>query len=68
MSLGDVKRLPRKDVEKYYNRYQIIMGNQLTGTLVNTSIEVFTGIANYLLPIDDKTKLCSDLKDNPLIN
>lgn len=67
MSLGDVKRLPPKDVEKYHNRYQVIMGNQVTGSLVDTSIEAATELASYILPIDDKDSLCSDLKENPMI-
>ena len=30
MSLGDVHKLSEKDVEKYYVRYQAVMGQQLT--------------------------------------
>ena len=37
MSLGDVKRLTSKDVEKYYNRYQITLGNQVASGLVGYS-------------------------------
>ena len=33
MSLGDVKKLPAKDVEKYFNRYQITLGNQVASGL-----------------------------------
>ena len=29
MSLGDVKKLSGKDVEKYFNRYQSVMGKKL---------------------------------------
>ena len=39
MSLGDVKRLKSADVEKYYNRYQIVMGNKVTNGLVDTALQ-----------------------------
>ena len=29
MSLGDIKKLSVKDVEKYYNRYQAVLGKKL---------------------------------------
>ena len=32
MSLGDIKKLSTKDVEKYYLRYQIILGKQLSSS------------------------------------
>jgi hypothetical protein len=67
MSLGDVKRLPPKDVEKYYNRYQIVMGNQLSGSLVDTLIDTTAELINYAIPIDNKDQLSSDLKNNPII-
>ncbi len=67
MSLGDVKRLSPKDVEKYHNRYQIIMGNKLSGSLVDTLIDTTTELINYALPIDNKDQLSSDLKNNPII-
>ncbi|KXJ04594.1 hypothetical protein AC249_AIPGENE25778 [Exaiptasia diaphana] len=62
MSLGDVKRLPAKEVDKYYNRYQVMLGNQVTGSLVDTTIEAATELANYVLPIDDKIAKHIDFK------
>ena len=53
MSLGDVKRLPTKDVEKYYNRYQITMGQQVTGGLIETGLEAGIELVSYILPIDE---------------
>lgn len=67
LSLGDVKKLSAADVEKYHNRYQLKMGNQVSGSLVNMSIDGATEILNYFLPIDDKKELCTDLKKNEIL-
>ena len=62
MSLGDVKRLSIIDVNKYYNRYQLIMGNMVTNSLVNGCIEGFVEAIAYAVPIYNKNELCNDLK------
>ena len=67
MSLGDVKKLSAKDVETYYNRYQVTMGNQVTGGLVDMVIEGASEVINMVAPIDDKKELCEDLKKNDLL-
>ena len=67
MSLGDVKKLSNKDVERYHNRYQITMGNNVTNGLVTTAIETTATIINYLIPIDNKEELCKDLQGNELV-
>ena len=67
MTLGDVKRLTAKDVEKYYNRYQITMGHQVTGGLIETALEAGVEIVSYALPIDNKKELISDLLGNELV-
>lgn len=65
--LADVKKLSSADVEKYHNRYQLKMGNQVSGSLVNMTIDGATEILNYFLPIDDKKDLCTDLKKNEIL-
>jgi len=65
--LADVKKLSSADVEKYHNRYQLKMGNQVSGSLVNMTIDGATEILNYFLPIDDKKELCTDLKKNEIL-
>ncbi|KXJ09795.1 hypothetical protein AC249_AIPGENE26557 [Exaiptasia diaphana] len=67
MPLGDVKKLSAKDVETYYNRYQVTMGNQVTGGLVDMVIEGASEVINMVAPIDDKKELCEDLKKNDLL-
>ena len=67
MSLGDVKKLSIKDVEKYYNRYQVVLGNQVTKTLVNSLIEISVGVISYIIPIDNNNELCKDLQENNLL-
>ena len=67
LALGDVKKLSPADVEKYHNRYQVKIGNQVSGSLVDMSLEGAAEILNYLLPIDNKKELCEDLKKNELL-
>ena len=67
MSLGDVKRLSAKDVEKYYVRYQAILGKEFTDGLVESGIQAASKIASYFLPIDDSEKLCNTWKNNKLL-
>lgn len=67
MSLGDVKRLPAKDIEKYYNRYQVTMGEKISGGLVDQALETGVQLASCILPIDDNQGLCNDLKNNDLV-
>jgi len=67
LSLAEVKKLSVADVEKYHNRYQLKMGNQISGSLVDMTIDGATEIISYLLPIDDKMNLCNDLKQNELL-
>jgi len=67
LSLAEVKKLSVADVEKYHNRYQLKIGNQISGSLVDMTIDGATEIISYLLPIDDKINLCNDLKQNELL-
>jgi len=67
LSLAEVKKLSVADVEKYHNRYQLKMGNQISGSLVDMTIDGATEIISYILPIDDKMNLCNDLKQNELL-
>ena len=67
MSLGDVKKLPAKDVEKYFNRYQITLGNQVASGLIDTALEAGVTLVSYVLPIDDKQELCNDIKKDELV-
>lgn len=67
LSLGDVKKLSPTDVEKFHNRYQVKIGNEVSKNLIDMSLEGATEIINYLLPIDDKKELCNDLKKNELL-
>jgi len=43
------------------------MGNQISGSLVDMSIDGATETLNCFLPIDDKKDLNNDLKQNELL-
>ena len=67
MALGDVKKLSAKDVEKYFNRYQTVLGNKITNGLVDSMLELAVGLASYVVPIDDNKELCDDLQNNEML-
>ena len=67
MSLGDVKKLSNKDVEKYYYRYQSILGKQVTGGLVENVIKLLINLSCNIVPIDDKDELSNDLLHDELV-
>ena len=68
MSLGDVKKLSVKDVEKYYNRYQAVLGKKISGGLVDSSLQLVSKVISYMVPVDDIEALCDDLKNDDLVN
>ena len=67
MSLGDVKKLSQKDVEKYYYRYQSILGKQVTGGLVENVIKLASKVVSNVISIDDTNALSSDLSQDELV-
>ena len=58
MSLADVARPSSEDVKKYYqNRYQVVLGRQITKGLSGSVIELVSFVISCLVPIDDKDAL-----------
>lgn len=43
------------------------MGNQVTGGLVDMALEASAEIISYVVAIDNKKELCTDLKQNELV-
>ena len=68
MSLGDIKKLSVKDIEKYYNRYQAVLGKKINGGLVDSSLQLVSKVISYMVPVDDIEALCVDLKNDDLVN
>ena len=67
MTLGDVAKLSQKDVMKYFTRYQVTMGKQVTGGLVDSALQATSKVIAYALPIDDSDALGKDLKGDELV-
>ena len=67
MSLGDIKKLTAKDVEKYYNRYQAVLGKQVSSGLVESALEAASHIISYVVPVDDTEALSKDLQNDELV-
>ena len=67
MSLGDIKRLSPKGVEKYFNRYKTVMGKRVTGGLVESAISAASVLISYVIPVDDVEALNEDLKNDDLV-
>ena len=67
MSMGDIKKLSTKDVEKYYLRYQTILGKQLSSSLVDSAVLAASKAASIVVSIDDTEQLYQDLKSDEII-
>ena len=67
MSLGNIKKLKAKDVEKYHNRYQAVLGKQVSSGLVESVIQASCLAVCYLVPIDDTKELSKDLHNDELV-
>ena len=67
ISLGDVKKLSTKDVEKVYLRYQSILGKQLSSSLVDSAVLAASKAVTMVVTIDDTEQLYQDLKSDEII-
>ena len=67
MSLGDVKKLSQKDVEKYYYRYQSMLGKQVTGGMVESTIKLFSRFVSKDISIDNCDTLSNDILQDELV-
>ena len=67
ISLGDIKKLSTKDVEKVYLRYQSILGKQLSSSLVDSAVLAASKAVSMVVTIDDTEQLYQDLKSDEII-
>ena len=67
MSLGDIKKFSTKDFEKYYLRYQTILGKQLSSCLVDSAVLAASKAVSSVVSIDDTEQLYQDLKSDEII-
>ena len=67
MSLGDIKKLSPKQVEKYFNRYKTVMGKKVSTGLVESAISAASVLISYVIPVDDVEALNEDLKNDDLV-
>ena len=67
MSLGDVKKLAVKGVEKFYYRYQSKLAKQVTGGLVENTIKLVSKTISRFIPIDDPDSLSNDLVQDEIV-
>ena len=67
MSLGDIKKLSIKDVEKYYLRYQTILGKQHSSSLVDSAVLAASKAVSMVVSIDDTEQWYQDLKSDEII-
>ena len=67
MSLEKIHKLPDKEVEKFFNRYQKVAGQKMANGLVVSAISTATKVISCFLPIDDTEELCYDLQNDELV-
>ena len=66
-SLEKIHKLPDKEVEKFFNRYQKVAGQKMANGLVDSAISTATKVISCFLPIDDTEELCYDLQNDELV-
>ena len=67
MSLEKIHKLPDKEVEKFFNRYQKVAGQKMANGLVDSAISTATKVISCFLPKDDTEELCYDLQNDELV-
>ena len=67
MSLGNIKKLKAKDVKKYHNRYQAVLGKEVSSGLVESVIQDSCLAVSILVPTDDTKELSKDLYNDELV-
>ena len=67
MSLEKIHKLPDKEVEKFFNRYQKVAGQKMANGLIDSAISTATKVISCFLPIDDTEELCYDLQNDELV-
>ena len=67
MSLEKIHKLPDKEIEKFFNRYQKVAGQKMANGLVDSAISTATKVISCFLPIDDTEELCYDLQNDELV-
>ena len=67
MSLEKIHKLPDKEVEKFFNRYQKVARQKMANGLVDSAISTATKVISCFLPIDDTEELCYDLQNDELV-
>ena len=67
MSLEKIHKLPDKEVEKFFNRYQKVAGQKMANGLVDSAISTATKVISCFLPIDETEELCYDLQNDELV-
>ena len=67
MSLEKIHKLPDKEVEKFFNRYQKVAGQKMANGLVDSAISTATKVISCFLQLDDTEELCYDLQNDELV-
>ena len=67
MTLGDVKKLSPKQVEKYFNRFKTVLNKQVSTGLAESAISAASVLISYVISVDDVEALNEDLKNDDLV-
>ena len=67
MTPGNVNKLTPKGVEKYYYRYQSVLGRQVINGLVENVVKLTSKVISHVVSIDDPDALSDDLLRDVLV-
>lgn len=67
LSIDKIETMKPGEIDKLYSRYEARLGAEITKSLGNTIIQLYSQAASMYLPIDDQSKLTTDLKGDPFL-
>ena len=67
LTQDQIKRLSKKDVEKYFKRYEASLSSKTCGAIVETFLQASAKALCFFLPLDQE-KFLSGLKNDFIVN
>ena len=66
-TIAEINNMSENDINKYYRLYESTYSTLVSDNIVNGFLDGSSKLFSYILPIDDASKLSTDLKSNFLV-
>lgn len=67
-TLQELENLTEKEIDKYYTLYESTYSRLISDNLIKTSINCFSKLSSYIIPIDNEKQLSEDIQNNFLVS